>query len=179
MINVNNKIVILYKKIGKEAEFKKVENELESFKNLLGEEIEYIPYEDITIIAKKNRKNLKPNIYINTKFLSIGESIRGEIIITCKENEKFKTLTKEQAMRYKEFLNNASFNYDNFEKYIFKSKANHFMNQKKYITEKEIEGNNTILTNYNSKENIKTGQTLKMILDIQSIILKYIKNNEN
>ena len=41
-----------------------------------------IPYEDIAIICKADRKNLKPNIYINSKFLSIGESIRGNIKLT-------------------------------------------------------------------------------------------------
>ena len=42
--------------------------------------IQIIPYEDISIIYKENNKNLKPNIYVNTKFLSIGKTIRGNIL---------------------------------------------------------------------------------------------------
>ena len=82
-------------------------------KKCLVGEIELIPYDDVVIVCKKIRENLKPNIYITTKFLSIGETIRGNIIIVCKEFEKFKSLSKEQSIKYAEFLKNASFHYDN------------------------------------------------------------------
>ena len=35
-----------------------------------------IPYDDIVILCKNNRKYLIPNIYINPKLLGIGETIR-------------------------------------------------------------------------------------------------------
>ena len=65
----NNSIVIIYKEVGKDVEFMKVQNELKVFQNLIGGELDSIPYKDIIILARKNRKNLKPNIYINSKFL--------------------------------------------------------------------------------------------------------------
>lgn len=115
-----------------------------------------IPYEDIVIICRKDRKNLKPNIYINTEFLSIGESIQGNIIITCKENEQFKSLTKEQAIKYFNFLRNTSFNYK-------------IINMNNSITFKTVD---TIEKNKNE-------DILRMILDIQKAILKFIKNSTN
>ena len=90
-----------------------------------------IPYDDIVILCKNNRKYLIPNIYINPKLLGIGETIRGDIIIVCKNNKNFKSLTKEQCVKYIKFLRRASFNYNNksntsrfflYEKKIFKWK---------------------------------------------------------
>jgi len=90
-----------------------------------------IPYDDIVILCKNNRKYLIPNIYINPKLLGIGETIRGDIIIVCKDNKNFKSLTKEQCIKYMKFLRRASFNYNNksntsrfslYEKKIFKWK---------------------------------------------------------
>lgn len=88
-----------------------------------------IPYDDIVILCKNNRKYLIPNIYINPKLLGIGETICGDIIIVCKDNKNFKSLTKEQCIKYMKFLRRASFNYNNksntsrfslYEKKIFK-----------------------------------------------------------
>lgn len=90
-----------------------------------------IPYDDIVILCKNNRKYLIPNIHINPKLLGIGETIRGDIIIVCKNNKNFKSLTKEQCVKYIKFLRRASFNYNNksntsrfslYEKKIFKWK---------------------------------------------------------
>lgn len=170
----NNEIIIIYKKVGTDAELKKVQNEPKAFENLLGVELEYLPYEDITIIARKNRDSLKPNIYINTEFLSIGSSIRGDVIIALKENDIFKSLTKEQAIKYVEFLKRASFNYDNFDekgRYIPSNK--NIMKKGKLIIEKSI-GDNDVTNLNNTNE-----ETLKMILGIQSVILSFIKNSTN
>ena len=170
----NKEIIIIYKKVGKDAELKKVQNEQKNFEDLLSGELDYIPYEDIIIIARKNRNNLKPNIYINTKFLSIGSSIRGDVIIALKENDIFKSLTKEQAIKYVDFLKRASFNYDNLDekgRYIPSNK--NIMKRGKCIIEKSI-GDNDV-TNFNNTNE----ETLKMILEIQSSILNFIKNTTN
>lgn len=178
---MTNTIVILYKEVGKNAVLKKVQNDLKIFKSLIGDELDYIPYEDILIIARKNRKNLRPNIYINTKFLSIGESIRGNVVISCKENENFKSLNEQQAIKYQDFLKRASFNYDNLDKngrLILKNKNNYFKNGNQLNFDSEI-GNAYITTSNNSSQlNIENAETLKMILGIQSVILKFIKNNK-
>ena len=52
----NNSIVIIYKEVGKNVEFMKVQNELKVFQDLIGGELDSIPYKDIIILARKNRK---------------------------------------------------------------------------------------------------------------------------
>lgn len=175
----NTEIIIIYKKVGTDAEFKKVTNNLDTFQDLVGGELDYIPYEDVTIIARKNREHLKPNIYINTEFLSIGSSIRGNVIIVCKENDVFKSLSKEQTIKYIEFLKRASFNYDNFDekgRYVPSGINNRLKNRGKLIIEKSIGDTDVTSSNDNLFE---TNETLKLILGIQSIILKFIKDNSN
>lgn len=176
----NKEIVIIYKEVGKELEFKKVQNEQSTFESLIGGELDYIPYEDVTIVARKNRDSLRPNIYINTAFLSIGSSIRGNVIIVCKENETFKSLTKEQAKKYREFLIRASFNYDNFDekgRYILSTKNSQLKSKGKLIIEKGIGKNDVIFPKTNSEQCFDTDETIRMILGIQGIILKFLKNN--
>ena len=176
---MNNEIVVIYKEVGKEAEFKKVKNDFEVFEALIGGELDYIPYEEIIIIARKNRKNLRANIYINTKFLSVGESIRGNIVIVCKENEKLKSLSKEQAIKYRKFLKQANFNYDNFDETDRLIQKKHSNNRGQLIMEREIGDADISTKNDNLQTNIETSETLKMILGIQAVILKFIKNNGN
>ena len=153
----NNEIIVICQEVGKIPIMQKIKNNISNFEELLGGEIQIIPYEDIYIICRKDRKKLKPNIYINTKFLSIGENIRGNIVITSKDNEKFKSLDKAQAIKYLEFLENASFHYDNV------------ATNRKVIRYKDS----------NSKTKEKNDSVLEMILSIQTIILKYIESNKN
>lgn len=135
-------------------------------------EIELIPYYDVVILCNKAQKNLKPNIYITKEFLSIGETIRGNIIIACKENNNFKTLSKEQVLKYTKFLKNASFHYDNIDengRFILPNTTNILRNIAKDKT----------LDDTAKKPNTQNEEILKMILGIQTVILKYIKNNIN
>ena len=138
-------------------------------KKCLVGEIELIPYDDVVIVCKKIRENLKPNIYITTKFLSIGETIRGNIIIVCKEFEKFKSLSKEQSIKYAEFLKNASFHYDNNTEKL----------KKLSIDTKFLKNITKDKTLYDYENNFKNQDedVLRMILGIQTVILKYIQNN--
>ncbi len=138
--------------------------------------IDLIPYEDITIICKKDRKNLSPNIYVNTKFLSIGETIRGTIIIVCLKDNSFKSLTKEQAIKYIHFLKNASFHIKSITK-----KNNSFSHKKKKAfknIKRNLVSDNLEKESYNNNQN-KNDKVLQMILAIQTIILEFIKNNKN
>ena len=138
-------------------------------KKCLVGEIELIPYDDVVIVCKKIRENLKPNIYITTKFLSIGETIRGNIIIVCKEFEKFKSLSKEQSIKYAEFLKNASFHYDNNPEKLKKLSID-----TKFL--KNITKDKT-LDDYENNFKNQDEDVLRMILGIQTVILKYIQNN--
>lgn len=45
--------------------------------------------------------------------------------------------------------------------------------------EREIEDTDISTKNDNVQTNIETSETLKMILGIQAVILKFIKNNRN
>lgn len=119
---MNNTIVIIYKEVGKDPIFRKVENSIKSFETILGGEIESIPYEDIVIICRKNRDSLKANIYIN----NIGFSIRGNIILVKKVDNKFVSLNREQAIKYGVFITQQSFNYK------------HFDENGKYLTNREL-----------------------------------------
>lgn len=174
-------IVVIFKEVGKEPEFRKIENSVEALEDLIGDELDYISYEDITIIARKSRENLKPNIYINTEFLGIGSTIRGNVVLACERNKILKSLTREQAMKYREVLIRASFNYDNFDekgRYIPPKKDNKFKSRGQLVIEKGI-GDDDIKAspNGNSLSTFNSDETLKMILGIQSVILQFIRNN--
>lgn len=147
-----------------------------NLKNYLVGEIFLIPYKDIVFICRKYRQKLKPNIYINTKYLRVGESIRGNIIIVSYKNNSFISLTKEQANKYIDFLKNASFNYNNTNKsnnlFVHKN-TNSFKNLEKELIHGDIEKAHT-----KNKQN-KESETLQMLLAIQTIILKFIKNYKN
>lgn len=73
-------------------------------------------------------------------------------------------MSKKQIFRYMEFLKNASFNYNNRNKIIETNDNKIF---------KKI-NNDTKGTYINNNEDI-----LKMILGIQMVILKFIKDNKN
>ena len=81
------------------------------------------------------------------------------------ENEKFKSLSKDQIFKCIEFLKNASFNYNK----TIKSKK--FSNKMPFI-ERNSYDNIGIDINSNMNDDI-----LKIILGIQTIILNFIQNN--
>ena len=138
--------------------------------------IDLVPYEDIVIVCRKDRKNLTPNIYVNTKFLSIGETIRGTIIIVCLKDNSFKSLTEEQAIKYIHFLKNASFHFNNINNdnnFFLARDKQFFKNLKKELISDDLEKHTPI----NSQN--RNDEVLQMILAIQTIILKFIKNNKN
>ena len=165
-----DEIIIIYKKVGKKPELKKIKNNIQEFEQILKGRITCIPYENIIIVCKENRKSLQPNIYINTKFLGVGESIRGDIIITARNDYDFKTLSKEQVVENFKFLQNASFHYNNT---INKLKHKDFVrsfNRELTINNKE-----------KSSDNLQTpnDEVLNLIYAIQTIILDFINNKKN
>lgn len=172
----SSEIVVIYQQPGNKATFQKIKNNMCELEKMVGGEIAEIPYKDIVIVCQKDSKDLRPNIYINRKFLSIGETIRGNIIMLCKENNNFKTLSKEQVIKYLEFLKNASFNYNNVDenrKIILSNDKKSLKNIEREIGSEKYEDNN------NKSEKIDNDKVLKMILSIQTIILKFIKDNES
>ncbi len=160
----------MYKKVGKNPELKKIKNNIQEFEQILKGKITCIPYENIIIVCKESRKNLQPNIYINTKFLGLGETIRGDIIITARNEENFKTLSKEQVIENIKFLQNASFHYNNT---INRLKHKDFV--KSFKRELAINDKGRTFDNAQTQNN----EILTLIYTIQTIILDFINNTKN
>ena len=160
----------MYKEVGKNPELKKIKNNIQEFEQILGGKTTCIPYENIIIVCKENRKSLQPNIYINTKFLGVGESIRGDIIITARNDYDFKTLSKEQVVENFKFLQNASFHYNNTVNRLKHKDFVRSFNRELTINNKE-----------KSSDNLQTpnDEVLNLIYAIQTIILDFINNKKN
>ena len=165
-----DEIIIMYKKVGKNPELKKIKNNIQEFEQILKGKITCIPYEKIIIACKESRKNLQPNIYINTKFLGLGETIRGDIIITARNEENFKTLSKEQVIENIKFLQNASFHYNNIS-----NNFNHKNFVKSFKHELAINDKKRTFDNTQTQNN----EILTLIYTIQTIILDFINNTKN
>lgn len=157
----NKEIIVVYKEVGKSPLLMKISNNTETLKVLVGGEIELLPYENVFIVCKKDRESLKPNISLNINYGNAVFSIRGNILIINKDNDNFKSLSKEQALKYAKLLVEQSFKYEHFDK------------NGKYLSNKELK--RQIQKSQNSNNN--NTSMLNMILEIQRTILKYIQEN--
>lgn len=177
-------IIVVYKEVGKDPEFKKIKNSMQEFETILGGRIKQINFKnEFVIISKEESSTLRPNIYIS-EHLKLGTVVRGTIIVAKLENNSFKSLTKEQAIKYREFLIKESFDYSNFDddgKYIgnngkyWQNYINAVKKRGQLLIEKESrEYSNNIIKP--SKQNSNIEETLDMILKIQSSILKFINS---
>ena len=162
----SREIIVIYKEVGKEPDLVKIRNTKESFEKLIGGEMEIIPYADIEIICRKNRKSLKPNIYLNVTPLKVDFSIRGNVVIARKEENQYKTLTKKQVFKYVKLLKEESFG----NKEILQTRK-YTNNNNNIKVKEEMEKIVSSADEYNAEE------VLKMILVIQNIILQFIKEN--
>lgn len=155
-MNNSENIIVIYKEVGKKPVLKKIKNNVETFELILGGKIEILQYEDIQVICKKDRDKLLPNVYLNINFNKLNTSIRGNFIIVSMHNNTFKSLTKNQAIKYGKLLVMESFNYEKINtKYKYLNSSNKFANENKTIN---------------------SDKTLNLILDIQRDILKFIRN---
>lgn len=168
---MNNTIVIIYKEVGKDPIFRKVENSIKSFETILGGEIEIIPYEDIVIICRKNRDTLKANIYIN----NIGFSIRGNIILVKKVDNEFVSLNREQAIKYGVFITQQSFNYKHFDengKYLTNKELKRRYREKKIKENENKEKTQNVQDNTKQKDNeMSKDEVIQAIANIPGVTL--------
>lgn len=168
---MNNTIIIIYKEVGKDPIFRKVENSIKSFETILGGEIEIIPYEDIVIICRKNRDSLKANIYIN----NIGFSIKGNIILVKKVDDKFVSLNREQAIKYGVFITQQSFNYKHFDengKYLTNKDLKRRYREKKIKENENKEKTQSVQNDTKPKDNeISKDEVIQAIANIPGVTL--------
>lgn len=153
-MNNSENIIVIYKEGGKKPVLKKIKNNIETFELLLGGKIEILQYEDIQVICKKDREKLLPNVYLNINFNKLNTSIRGNLIIVSMRDNTFKSLTKNQVIKYGKLLVMESFNYE-------KINTNY-----KYLNR----------SNNHTNKPINSDKTLNLILNIQRDILKFIRN---
>lgn len=170
-------IIGLYKEVGKNPILKKVENTIEGFESLLEGEIDVIPYVDVFIICKKDRERLKANIYLNISFGRIDSNIRGNIFLVSNANDTFKSLTREQVIKYNHFLKVESFSYEHFDesgKYLSNRQL-----KKRKKAQKEFERQALNNSNYNmvTAESNPDNFIIDTIANIPSIPI--VKRDEN
>ena len=175
---MNNTIVIIYKEVGKEPTFRKVENSIKSFETILGGEIEIIPYEDIVIICRKNRDSLRANIYIN----NIGFSIKGNIILVKKVDDKFVSLNREQAIKYGVFITQQSFNYKHFDesgKYLTNKELKRRYREKKIKENENREKTQSVQNDTNPKDNeMSKDEVIQAIANIPGVTVVKQENQD-
>lgn len=186
-------VIVIYKQVGKKLEFRKIENKPEEFEKLLGGKIEVLSFnelEDVFFICRKYRERLKPNIYVNITFGRLDETIRGDLIIVGKD---FKSLTREQALNYGEFVTLESYDYSHFDengKYLSNNQLKKRAKQKRLqeIKQRKINeptllptGKFIVESSYKQEElgANSSDEVLNMILKMQAVILQFIKNNSN
>ena len=175
---MNNTIVIIYKEVGKEPTFRKVENSIKSFETILGGEIEIIPYEDIVIICRKNRDSLRANIYIN----NIGFSIKGNIILVKKVDDKFVSLNREQAIKYGVFITQQSFNHKHFDengKYLTNKELKRRYREKKIKENENREKTQSVQNDTNPKDNeMSKDEVIQAIANIPGVTVVKQENQD-
>lgn len=158
----NKKIIVIYKEVGEVPVFKKVTNSKETFELLIGGEMDILPYENIFIICRKDREKLKPNISVNTNYDKANFSIRGTVLIVNKDNEEFKSLSKEQAIKYAKFLVMESFKYEHFDE-----NGRYLSNRELRKRRKNQENKANLPTNkYFSQNNISQDNIINKIASI-------------
>lgn len=103
------KLTVLYKKVGKEPIEMEIENTLEAKQQLVGGLIEVVEYEDALLICNEEGKlmNYLPNVLFDYDYIAGDFFIVGDDF----ENGDFKSLTKEQIERFKDDLKGRSFKY--------------------------------------------------------------------
>ena len=186
-------VIVIYKQVGKKLEFRKIENKPEAFEKLLGGKIEVLSFnelEDVFFICRKYRERLKPNIYVNITFGRLDETIRGDLIIVGKD---FKSLTREQALNYGEFVTLESYDYSHFDengKYLSnnqlkkraKQKRLQELKQRQINERKTLPAGRFIVESSYKQEELganSSEEVLNMILKMQAVILQFIKNNSS
>lgn len=172
---MNKKIVVLYKKTGQAPVIKIIANMFEIKKMIVEGNLDMVRYENCIIVCNSLAKNINqiPNIVLDFKHIT-GDFF---LIGYNPKIKDFRSLDKDEVKFYTDALDRKSFQYDKYKKWLEKCKfiAESSSNNKRLVPKLNRElGNNEESKTTSSPYNEKM---LEMILNIQAIILKYLKNN--
>lgn len=181
---MNKKIVVLYKKTGKAPIIKIITDMFEIKKMIVQGNLDMVRYENCIIVCNKRNKNQNtiPNIVLDFKHIS------GDLFLIGynPKIKDFRSLNKDEIKFYRDVLDRKSFQYDKYKKWlekctfkIAKSVTNNdFEKYQKFHKDLALKLNNEleIVEENSSTSFLHTEKTLEMILSIQAMILKYIKN---
>lgn len=170
---MNNEIVILYKETGKAPILRNVVNVFKLKKMIVEGNLDLVRYENCIIVCsnKKQKLNLVPNIVLDFN------NIKGDFLLIGYNPriKDFRSLNNEEISFYTDTLNRKSFQYNKYKKWI----ENHSTSKHKR-KEKLNKKNNSFVNSENKNANTPTENSnkemLEIILNIQAIILKYVKS---
>ena len=175
---MNRKIIVLYKKSGASPVIKVITNIFEIKKMIVYGNLDMVRYENCIIVCnnKEFQKNKIPNIVLDFKHIA-GDFF---LIGYNPKTKDFRSLSKEEIEFYKSSLDRKSFQYETYKKWVEENNTSSLSsNQSTLIKEEGLEKNpiKILKSNFNnSEENQDMNKMLDMILNIQAIILKCIKN---
>lgn len=92
---VENKIQVVIKCPGENAEIKTIDNDLRTLQKIVGGYIETVTYDDCVVIC--NEDGIMLGMDLNTKFR--GVPYLGDIIVAATSGEKFASLQKQEACK--------------------------------------------------------------------------------
>ncbi len=173
---MNKNVRVLYKKTGEIPQIKYITDMLPIKKLIVNGNLELSKFENCIIVCnnRKKNKNKLPNIVLDFKHISGDFFLIGYDI----KEKDFRSLDIDEAMFYIDSLQRKSFQYDKYQNWLTKSKkstANDFQYQK-FQKDLEQKLNSENETSKKSNSSPYSEKMLEMILNIQAIILKYIKN---
>ena len=171
---MNKNVRVLYKKTGQAPQIKFIKDMLPIKKLIISGDLELVKFENCIIVCnnRKKNKNKIPNIVLDFK------NIAGDFFLIDYDAKQkdFKSLSVDKAIFYTDTLQRKSFQYDKYLNWLAKTSNNNMkgiQTFQKDLSKKETtnkHNNTTSLSQFNDK-------AIEMILNIQAMIFKYIKNS--
>jgi len=178
---MNKKIVVLYKKTGQAPVIKVIANMLEIKKMIIQGNLDMVKFENCIIVCNNRQatKNDIPNIVLDFKHIA-GDFF---LIGYNPKIKDFRSLDKDEVKFYKDALDRKSFQYDKYKKwlekcnFVLENQSNNNFEQYKTFNKNLAQKLNREIGESEEKQDTPTynEKLLEMILNIQAIILKYIK----
>lgn len=182
---MNKKIIVLYKKTGETPTIKFITDIFSIKQMIVKGNLDMIRYENYIIVcnAKSQNGNKLPNIVLDFN------NISGDFFLIGynSKNKDFRSLTRTEICFYQEVLERKAFQYETYKNWLEKCTINMESSQitndfKEYQTfqrnlsqrlNNKFENNQSFQT---ISPTFPSNKMLEMILNIQAIILKSIKN---